>query len=284
MTLTGAGRIAGVIGHPITHSLSPVLHGYWLAEEKVDGALVPLAVAREDFATAVEALQRSGFRGANVTLPHKEAAFALAHESDAAAKAAGAANLVIFHADRRIEARNTDMTGLRDSVRERLGDLEGRDIVLLGAGGAARGAILGLSALKAARVHVLNRHPEKAAALVKSLMPLVTAKLDAGGLEEWGRLASNADLLVNTTSAGMKGHSPLALDLAALRGSAAVLDIVYNPLETPLLKDAKARGHLTIDGLGMLMHQAVPSFEAFFGVRPKVTEGLRAFLVRTLHG
>jgi shikimate dehydrogenase len=282
MTLTGASRIAGVIGWPIAHSLSPVLHGYWLAEEKVDGALVPLAVAREDFATVVRALQRSGFRGVNVTSPHKEAAFALAHQSDEAAKAAGAANLLIFLEDHRIEARNTDMAGLRDSVRERLGDLEGRSVVLLGAGGAARGVLLGLNALKAHRVQVLNRQPEKAAALVESLKPLVMAMLEAGGLEDWCRLASNADLVVNTTSAGMKGHPALALDLSALRPSAAVLDIVYNPLETPFLKDAKARGHLTIDGLGMLMHQAVPSFEAFFGVRPKVTEGLRAFLVQAL--
>ena len=282
MTLTGAGKIAGVIGWPIIHSVSPTLHGYWLGEANVNGALVPLAVARENFARVIRALQLAGLRGVNVTLPHKEAAFAIADESDAAANAAGAANLLIFHADGRIEARNTDMVGLRESIRERLGDLKGRTVALLGAGGAARGAILALNELGATRVHILNRHPDKAAALAKMLQPMVTSHLDGADLKGWPKVAGEADLLVNTTSAGMKGHPALALDLAGLKPSAAVLDIVYNPLETALLKDAKARGHSTIDGLGMLMHQAVPSFEAFFGVRPKVTDGLRKHLEQIL--
>ncbi|HXB51131.1 MAG TPA: shikimate dehydrogenase [Rhizomicrobium sp.] len=284
MTLTGAGKIAGVIGWPIVHSVSPTLHGYWLQEENVNGALVPLAVARENFARAIRALQLSGFRGVNVTLPHKEAAFALADQSDEAAKAAGAANLLIFHAQGRIEARNTDMMGLRESIREKLGDLKTRTVVLLGAGGAARGAILALNELGAARVHILNHHPDKAAILAKALKPIVAMTLDAGDLKDWPKVAGEADLLVNTTSAGMKGHPALALDLAGLKPSAAVLDIVYNPLETALLNDAKARGHVAIDGLGMLMHQGVPSFEAFFGVRPKVTDGLRKHLEQSLHG
>ena len=142
--LTGAGKIAGVMGWPIAHSLSPVLHGYWLDELKIDGALVPLAVPRVDFARVVGGLQRAGFRGVNVTVPHKEAAFALAHSCDAAAKAAGAANLLVFHRDGRIEGRNTDTTGLTESVRETMGSLQGGTIVLLGAGGAARGAVLSL--------------------------------------------------------------------------------------------------------------------------------------------
>jgi shikimate dehydrogenase len=284
MTLTGAGKIAGVIGWPIVHSVSPTLHGYWLQEENVDGAMVPLAVARENFARVIRALQLSGFRGVNVTLPHKEAAFAIADQSDAAAKAAGAANLLIFHAEGHMEARNTDMAGLRESIRERLGDLKGRTVVLLGAGGAARGAILAFNELAAARVHILNRHPDKAAMLAKALGPVAASQLDAGDLKDWPKVAGEADLLVNTTSAGMKGHPALALDLAGLKPSAAVLDIVYNPLETALLKDAKARGHVVIDGLGMLMHQGVPSFEAFFGVRPKVTGGLRTQLEQSLHG
>ena len=283
MTLTGAGKIAGVIGWPIVHSVSPTLHGYWLQEENVDGALVRLAVARENFARVIRALQLAGFRGVNVTLPHKEAAFAIADESDEAAKAAGAANLLIFHAEDHIEARNTDMVGLRESIRERLGDLKGRTVVLLGAGGAARGAILALNELGAARVDILNRHPDKAAMLAKALGPMVASQLDAGDLKDWPKVAGEADLLVNTTSAGMKGHPALVLDLASLKPSAAVLDIVYNPLETVLLKDAKARGHVAIGGLGMLMHQGVPSFEAFFGARPKVTDGLRKHLEQSLH-
>jgi shikimate dehydrogenase len=280
--LTGAGKLAGVMGWPIAHSLSPVLHGYWLDELKVDGALVPLAVRREDFARVTGSLQRAGFRGVNVTVPHKEAAFALAHSCDAAAKAAGAANLLVFHDDGRIEGRNTDTVGLTESVREAMGGLQGRTVALLGAGGAARGAVLALDQLGAAKVHILNRHADKAVMLARALQPMVTSDIVPGGLEDWSQIASAADFIINTTSAGMKGNAPLTLDLGKLRDGATVLDIVYNPLETELLKQAKARGHATIDGLGMLMHQAAPSFEAFFGVKPKVTAGLRTRLEQAL--
>jgi shikimate dehydrogenase len=280
--LTGAGKIAGVVGWPIAHSLSPLLHGYWLDALKIDGALVPLAVPREDFARVIAGLRRAGFRGVNVTVPHKEAAFALAHFCDTAAKAAGAANLLVFHNDGRIEGRNTDTAGLTESVRETMGSLQGRTIILLGAGGGARGAVLALDGLGAAKVHVLNRHADKARMLAASLRPMVACEILPGELEDWGKVAGAADFLVNTTSAGMKGNPPLRLDLALLPGGVTVLDIVYNPLETELLKQAKAGGHVTIDGLGMLMHQAAPSFEAFFGVKPKVTAGLRACLERAL--
>jgi shikimate dehydrogenase len=280
--LTGAGKIAGVVGWPVRHSLSPLLHGYGLQDLKLDGAMVPLAVARDDFARVIGGLQRAGFRGVNVTVPHKEAAFALAHVCDRAAKDAQAANLLIFRENGRIEARNTDTLGLTESLREQTDSLEGQTVLLLGAGGAARGAVLAMNALGAARIQILNRHADKAAALASALKPHVQAQIETGGLSDWTACAARADLVVNTTSTGMKGSPPLALDLASLRKDAAVLDIVYNPLQTPLLKDAAARGHKTIDGLGMLMHQAVPSFEAFFGVRPQVTPGLRACLERAL--
>jgi shikimate dehydrogenase len=282
MMLTGAGKVAGVIGWPIAHSLSPVLHGYWLDELKIDGALVPLAVPREDFAPVIGALRHAGFRGVNVTVPHKEAAFALTHYCDAPAMAAGAANLLIFHDDGRIEGRNTDMVGLTSSLTESIGALTGKNVVLLGAGGAARGAVLALNALAAAKVHILNRHADKAGALARALQPLVKCELAPGGFEDWAAVAGDAGLLINATSAGMKSIAPLALDLAALNPGAAVLDIVYNPLETELLKQARARGHIAIDGLGMLMHQAAPSFAAFFGVKPNVSPGLRAALEQAL--
>ena len=283
MILTGAGKIAGVVGWPIRHSLSPLLHGYWLEELKIDGALVPLGVPREDFARVIASLQRAGFRGVNVTVPHKEAAFALAHSRDAAAEAAGAANLLIFHAGGRIEGRNTDAVGLRESLRQDMGGLQRKTVAMLGAGGAARGALLALDALKVGRIHLLNRSPDKAAQLTMALKKVVMSDIQPGALEDWANIAGHADLIVNTTSAGMKGHAPLDLDLSLLRKGGAVLDIVYNPLETPLLKAAKARGLKTIDGLGMLMHQAAPSFEAFFGATPKVTPGLRAHLEKALH-
>jgi shikimate dehydrogenase len=282
MTLTGAGKIAGVVGWPIAHSLSPLLHGYWLEELKLDGALVPLAIRREDFARTILSLQRAGFRGVNVTVPHKEAAFALAHDCDDAAKVASAANLLIFHANGRIEARNTDALGLMESVRETMGRLERQNVLLLGAGGAARAVVLALNALGADKVHLLNRHADKAAMLVRSLQPSVKSALSAGGLDDWDKSALAADLIINSTSAGMKTNPSLALDLTGLKPSAVVLDIVYNPLETELLRDARARGHKVIDGLGMLMHQAAPSFEAFFGVKPAVTPRLRARLIEAL--
>ena len=284
MILTGAGRLAGVVGWPIAHSLSPVLQGYWLDELKLDGALVPLGIRREDFTYVIRALQQAGFRGVNVTVPHKEAAFSLAHFCDAAAQAAGAANLLVFHPDGRIEGRNTDTIGLTESLRETMGSLSGRTVLLLGAGGAARGAVPALDTLGAAKIHILNRHADKAAALTRALQPTVKTVLLPGGLDDWNKVAGDADLLANTTSAGMKGNGALTLDLAALRQGATVLDIVYNPLETELLKQARARGHVAIDGLGMVMHQAAPSFEAFFGVKPKVTAGLRAVLERALAG
>ena len=281
--LTGAGKVAGVVGWPISHSLSPLLHGYWLNELRVDGALVPLAVPREDFARTISGLQRAGFRGVNVTVPHKEAAFALAHSCDAAAAAAGAANLLIFHPGGRMEARNTDMIGLRESLRDAMGSLQGKTVLLLGAGGAARGALLALNELGAGKVHILNRHADKATMLARALQPMVKSELLAAGLDGWAELAPGAELIVNTTSAGMKGHAPLALDLGVLRKPAMVLDIVYNPLETELLKQAKACGLNVIDGLGMLMHQAAPSFEAFFGIKPAVTPGLRSHLEKALN-
>lgn len=281
MTLTGKARLAGIIGWPVTHSLSPVLHGHWLAEYGIDGAMVPLATKAEDFATVIDGVRRAGFAGVNVTVPHKEAAFALAHHTDAAAEAAGAANLLVFQGGR-IEGRNTDSVGLSDSLRETIGGLDGRPVVLLGAGGAARGAILALQMLGAGKIHLLNRDAGRAKTLAAALARHVNAGIEPGGLQDWSKAAGGAALVVNSTSAGMGSNPPLDIDLSALPKSAAVCDIVYNPLETKLLRDAAARGHRTIDGLGMLMHQAVPSFEAFFGVRPKVTPALREALVKVL--
>jgi len=279
--ITGKAKLAGIIGWPVTHSLSPVLHGYWLAEYGIDGAMVPLAAAREDFSAAIDGARRAGFTGVNVTVPHKEAAFAIAHRVDEAAKSAGAANLLVFQG-REIEGRNTDSLGLAESLRENVGSLKGGSVVLLGAGGAARGAILALEMLGAGKIHLLNRDPSRAKNLAASLAPQVKAAVAPGSLAEWSKAAADAVLLVNSTSAGMGANPPLDIDLAVLPKTAAVCDIVYNPLETRLLKDAAARGHKTIDGLGMLMHQAVPSFEAFFGLRPKVTPALRQALVKVL--
>lgn len=259
-------KLAGVIGWPVAQSLSPRLHGHWLAQYGIDGAYVKLPVRPEDFSAVLHGLQRAGFRGLSVTIPHKEAAFALAHRHDEAAREAGAVNQLVFHDDGSIEGLNTDVTGLAASLADV--DFAGKPVVLIGAGGAARAALMALKG--AGEIRCLNR---------------TVGRGGAKGLEHWSVAARDAALVVHATSAGMKGTPSVPLDLSMLPRDAVVCDIVYNPLETPLLKQARAMGLRTIDGLGMLMHQAVPAFEAFFGVEPEVTPELRQVLEEALaHG
>jgi shikimate dehydrogenase len=280
---------AGIVGWPVSHSLSPLLHSYWLKQYGIDGEYMPLPadpVAKDaGFLGVVSHARHEGFVGLNVTVPHKEAAFKLADRRDKPAQITGAVNLLVFGKDR-IEGRNTDSVGLKKSLEESLGEkaLAGKTVVLLGAGGAARGAILALGEMGAAQIHILNRDSTRAEILARALALSVKAKLMPGPLAAFTSIAGEAALLINSTSAGMTGNEKLPIDLSPLPVAAAVCDIVYNPLETAFLKEAVARGHQAIDGLGMLMHQAVPSFEAFFGVTPEVTPGLRAALVQALHG
>jgi len=283
MTISGRAKLAGVIGDPVAQSLSPRLHAHWLTVHGVDGAYVPLAVARSDFAYAIAGLRAAGFRGVNVTVPHKEAAFALAEDLDGAARTTGAVNLLVFHNDR-LEGRNTDVAGLHHSLAEGLGanGVQGKPVVLLGAGGAARGAVLALGQLGAGEIRIVAR--ARAATLAADLKGAAKAKLRGMDWKDWPEAAKDVALVVNATSAGMRGKPALDLPLDPLPTSAVVCDIVYNPLETPLLRDARARGHNVIDGLGMLMHQAVPSFEAFYGVKPAVTPALRLELEEALRG
>lgn len=281
MSITGRAKIAGVVGWPVSHSLSPRLHGFWLGEYGIDGAYVPLAVAPESFATALDGLRAAGFAGVNVTNPHKEAAFALAHRADEMARKAGAANLLVF-GHGQIEARNTDVEGLAASLAEGIGveAVRGQSIAVLGAGGAARGAILALDRLGAREILVVARNSARADALVAHLRAAVTAQLIPVSWTDWPRAANGVALLVNAAGGGLAAALDLSLD--ALPASAAVCDIVYNPLETPLLGNARARGHRIVDGLGMLMHQAAPAFAAFYGVTPRVTPALRAELEKAL--
>jgi len=283
MSISGKAKLAGVVGWPVAHSLSPRLHAHWLAAHAIDGAYIPLPVEREDFARVVSALQRAGFAGVNVTVPHKEAAFALAHDLDDAARATGAANILLFHANGRIEGRNSDAAGLAASLNEALGKntLAGKDATILGAGGAARAAVLALSTLGLRSIRIVNRDRAKAATLAGMFKPTPAVF----GWSEAAKALEGTGLLINATSAGMTGQPSLDLALDALPLNAVVCDIVYNPLETDLLRRAQAGGHRVVDGLGMLMHQAVPAFEAFYGERPKVTPGLRAELKKALrHG
>ncbi|HUB84990.1 MAG TPA: shikimate dehydrogenase, partial [Rhizomicrobium sp.] len=264
MSISGKAKLAGVIGWPVTHSLSPRLHSYWLAAHGIDGAYVPLSVAKEDFARVIGALRLAGFAGVNVTVPHKEAAFAIAHDVDAAALAAGAVNLLLFRGDGRIEGRNTDAGGLAASLNEALGKnaLNGKSAALLGSGGAARAAVLALADLGVRDIRIMGRNAHRAAMLAQELAKKVNVPLKSFGWDQWPTAAKDAGILVNATSAGMNGAQKLDLPLDPLPVNAVVCDLVYNPLETDLLSRAQSTGHRVVDGLGMLMHQAVPAFEA----------------------
>jgi shikimate dehydrogenase len=267
--LTAQARIAGIIGWPVAHSRSPLLHNAWLARHRIDGAYVPLPVAPADFATAVHGLRAAGLRGANVTIPHKEAAFALCTTLDEAANRAGAVNTLVFTPDG-IHGSNTDGAGFIANLRAHGTAPDAGPALLLGAGGAARGIAAALLAL-GITVTTTNRSPERAAALAAALPGLKTLPWEH-------RAAALADtaLLVNTTSLGMHGEQPITLDRAP--PGLAVADIVYVPLTTPLLAAATARGLPGIGGLGMLLHQAVPGFAAWFGVTPTVDADITALM------
>ena len=285
MSISGSALLAGVIGWPITQSLSPALHGHWIAEHGIDGAYVPLPVRPEDFARVVDGLRRAGFRGANVTVPHKEAAFALADRHDAAARAIGAVNLLVFD-ESGLEGRNTDAAGLSAALIEALGpdQVKGRPVAIWGAGGTARAAVYALAEMGAGEIRLFNRTASRAQTLASALASVVSARVSGAGYDRWPEEAKDVALVVHTTSAGMKKAPSLELALDRLPDDAAVFDAVYNPLETELLAKARTRGLRTVDGLGMLMHQAVPAFEAFYGVRPAVTPELRCALEKALSG
>ncbi|MCI0429607.1 MAG: shikimate dehydrogenase [Rhodospirillales bacterium] len=277
MILSGRTRLAGVMGWPVAHSLSPRLHGYWLRQYGIDGAYVPLAVRPERLAVALRALSDLGFAGCNLTAPHKESALTVVDEVEQAALPTGAINTVRVRPDGTLFGWNTDIEGYVESLAAALPgwSLVGKPAAVLGAGGAARAVLVALAGLGAAEIRLVNRTSERAEALAKALGGPIRAL-------PWGRLKEalgGAALLVNTTTLGMAGEPPLVIDLAPLPEEAVVSDIVYAPLETPLLAAARARGHRAVDGLGMLLHQAVPGFEAWFGTRPAVSPALRDFVL-----
>jgi shikimate dehydrogenase len=283
MRLSGSARLAGVIGWPVAQSLSPMLHGHWLEQYGIDGAYVPLAITASDFARSIDGLTRAGFVGFNVTVPHKESAFALAAHHDDAARLIGAVNLLVV-TPKGLEGRNTDAYGLAASLTQHLGldVLRGKTAAIWGAGGTTRAAIYALAGLGVTDIRIFNRTAAKAVALAASFTGLVAAKVSGAGYDAWS--GKDVTVLVHTTVAGMKQTPSLDLSLDDLPAGACVLDVVYNPLETGLLARARTRGLITVDGLWMLLHQAVPSFEAFYGLKPDVTPALREKLVKVLQG
>ena len=282
MRNSAAGRIAGIFGWPVAHSRSPLLHGFWLDHYGIDGAYVPLAVAPEHFQQVLRILPRMGFVGANVTLPHKEAALGVMDEADSLAQRIGAVNTVVVREDGSLFGSNTDAYGFVENLRQFVPDwtAEGGPVVVVGAGGAARAIAFALVDCGAPEVRIVNRTTARADALAIELGP--TARVWPW-IDRAGSLG-DAGLLVNTTKLGMQGEAPLDLPLDTLPTKAVVTDAVYVPLETELLASAAARGNRVVDGLGMLLHQARPGFSAWFGVEPEVTGELRACVEADLRG
>ncbi len=276
--LSGKAKIAGIFGWPVAHSRSPRLHGFWLERHGIDGAYVPFAVQPQDFATAVRGLRAAGFCGGNVTIPHKLAAFDICDVVDATAKRAGAVNLLVF-GEAGISGFNTDGLGFVANLRAHGVDPVAGPALILGAGGGARAIVAALQDLGVS-VTLANRTPDRAEALARQLPGLKTIPWEARG----AAVADHA-LVVNCTSLGMHGEGDLGLDLSRAPRNMAVADIVYVPLETKLLAQARAAGLRPVEGLGMLLHQAVPSFAAWFGVTPVVDDELRRFVASDLmHG
>lgn len=278
MKLSGEARLAGVLGWPISHSLSPRLHGHWLREYRVDGAYLPLKVEPEKLPEALRGLIALGFRGANVTLPHKERALELCAEVTERAARIGAVNTLVVR-DGHLEGDNSDSFGFLENLKERADawQPEQGPAVVLGAGGAARAILVALLDAGVPEIRLLNRTRSRAESLAEDLGGPIQP-LDWGS---WERALEGAALLVNTTSLGMQGQPPLDIELDALPRSALVNDIVYVPLETRLLAAARVRGNPVVDGLGMLLHQARPGFESWFGVSPSVTPALRRAVLET---
>ena len=278
--MSGARNKAGVFGWPVAHSLSPALHGFWLKQYGIDGSYELLPVEPSELEGAIRTLHEKGFVGANVTVPHKEAAAKLMDRLDGVAGTLGAVNLILVHEDGALEGRNTDGFGFIENLKATAPalTLNGTKAVVLGAGGttkAAANALLG----EGARVTLANRTEEKARTIAESL-----GNIDVVPWAERNAALAGAQLLVNTTTLGMKGQPALEIELDHLAPGAAVADCVYAPLETELLKAAEAMGFTPVDGLGMLIHQARPAFKAWFGVDPEVTPALRDYLLKIREG
>lgn len=273
-------RKACVIGDPVAHSRSPLIHGHWLRTLGIDGAYERAHVKPDDLTRFIRAMPDAGYVGANVTVPHKEAVLALCDEASDRARAIGAANTIWFDGGR-LCADNTDGAGFLAHLDATHADWRAvaDRVVVLGAGGAARGVLHALLSRGVETVTLANRSLERAARLAEDMGKASPARIVPRGWRDLPGAMSGAGLLVNTTSLGMAHQPPLDCPLDGLRADAIVDDIVYVPLETDLLRRARARGLRAVDGLGMLLHQAAPGFERWFGVKPAVTPELRALIV-----
>jgi shikimate dehydrogenase len=271
--------LAGVMGDPVMHSRSPKLHNYWLAKYGLAGTYVPLAISAERLRAALRALPALGFAGCNLTIPHKEAALDIVDKLDPLARRIGAVNCVVVAPDGSLEGHNHDGFGYIESVREAQPKwrADTGPIVVIGAGGGARAVLVGLVDQGAREIRLVNRTPARGKALAQDL----GGPIGALRWEEREAGLEDAAMLINATNQGMLGELPLDIALDRLPVSALVSDIVYIPRETALLAAARRRGNPTVNGLGMLLHQARPAFHAWFGIMPDVTPELRAMIEAT---
>jgi len=273
---------AGVMGWPISHSLSPRVHGFWLNEHDIDGSYEAIAVEPENISKALRRLSDDGFAGVNITVPHKEAALACADQTDTIAQRIGAVNTIVVQPDGTLQGSNTDGFGFLENLKSGVPAYQPAQgpAVVLGAGGAARAIVVALLDAGVPEIKLLNRTRDRAEVIADQIGGSI-------GVDAWEKRAavlSEATLLVNTTTLGMNNQPSLDIDLAALPLSALVTDIVYAPLETELLKAARQRGNQTVDGLGMLLHQARPGFASWFGVMPEVSPALRTHVLAGIKG
>ena len=272
--------LAGVMGWPVMHSRSPALHNYWFRHYGLAGTYVPLAIKPKDLEGALRGLAPLAFSGCNLTIPHKERALQIVDDVDPVARRVGAISCVVVRTDGSLFGTNNDVYGFIHNILHQQPEwkADAEPIAVIGAGGGARAVVYSLAERGAREIRVINRTFARAEALVREFGPPVTAI----AWDERHRALDGAAMLVNTTSQGMVGQPPLDLELEKLPTSALVCDIVYVPLETPLLAAARRRGNRTVDGLGMLLHQARRAWKAWFNLEPEVTPELRALIESTI--
>ncbi|MCW9034541.1 MAG: shikimate dehydrogenase [Rhodospirillales bacterium] len=278
--ISGKAKLAGVMGWPISHSRSPQLHGYWLDKYAIDGAYLPLAVDPKNIEPALRALPTLGFKGCNLTVPHKELAMNIVDNLSERAKRIGAVNTVVVQEDGSLFGHNTDGFGFLENLKSEAPQWNASNgpAVVLGAGGAARAILAALIDDGVKEVRLTNRTHQRAVSLREEFGSAVCVV----DWEERSQALEGAALLVNSSTLGMTGQSPLEIDLSALPKEAVVNDIVYAPLMTDLLEQAKKQGNEVVGGIGMLLHQARPGFEAWFGQKPEVDEALKTLMTKDL--
>lgn len=275
-------RMAGVMGWPVMHSRSPLMHNYWFEQQNLKGSYVPLAIEPEGLAAALRALQPLGFSGCNLTIPHKQEAMAIVDEVDEVARRIGAISCVVVRADGSLFGTNNDWFGFINNIKQQYPDwhADGGPVTVIGAGGGSRAVCYGLMQEGASEIRLVNRTQARAEVIAKEF----GGPIKVLPWEQRHDALEGAAMLVNATSQGMVGEAALDLKLDKLSSDALVADIIYIPLETPLLASARARGNPTINGLGMLLHQGRPAWKLWFDVEPEVTPELREKMERSILG